>query len=230
MSWFVANSLYFLLAIAVVISAFWVYFFQKDLRIKWYVTIILSLLVAVFGVISAMIFAKIEGAITKNPDGNMSIYGGIFFMPIFCLLGALIFRRSKRTVLDVFTLPIVSVATLARVNCLIKGCCLGLEIPGTNFRWPTREAELVFDIIFLIVIARMTAKKRFKGYNYPIYLISYGTFRFIIQWFRAEGFSVWGALTLSHLWSILSVLSGLVILLLLIRYNKNHTIKIRKKQ
>ena len=229
MDWFVANSLYFLLAIAVVISIFWIYNFQKELRIKWYVTFILSLLVAVFGVISAIIFAKIEGAITKNPDGNMSIYGGIFFMPLFCLLGALIFLRSKRVVLDVFTLPIVSVATLARVNCLIKGCCLGNPIPGTDYLWPTREAELVFDVVFLIVIARMTAKKQFKGYNYPLYLISYGVFRFIIQWFRAEGFSVAGPLTLSHVWSILSVTVGLVILLLLIRYNKtNH--KKRKKQ
>lgn len=230
MDWFLGHILYFLLAIGVVISVFWVYNFQKEFRIKWYANIIVNILIVAVGVATAMLFARLEGAIAGNADGNMSIYGAIFATPLCCLLGTLIFRRDKRATMDVLTLPIVIAATLARVNCLIKGCCLGLEIPGTDFRWPTREAELVFDIIFLIVIARMTAKKRFKGYNYPIYLISYGTFRFIIQWFRAEGFSVWGALTLSHLWSILSVAVGLTLLLLLVRYNKKHSAKKRKKQ
>lgn len=231
MSWFTDHILYFLLAIGVVISVFWVYYFQKELRIKWYANIIINIMIVAVGVASAMLFARLENAIAGSGDGNMSIYGAIFATPACCLLGAILFRRNKRATIDVLTFPIVIAATLARVNCLIKGCCLGLEIPGTNFRWPTREAELVFDVIFLIVIARLTAKKRFKGYNYPIYLISYGAFRFIIQWFRAEGFRVAGSLTLSHVWSILSVTAGLVILLILIQYNKKNQItKKRKKQ
>ncbi|MBQ6153621.1 MAG: prolipoprotein diacylglyceryl transferase [Ruminococcus sp.] len=229
MSWFFDHILYFLLAIGVVISIFWVYNFRKELRIKWYANIIINILIVATGVASAMLFARLENAISGSGDGNMSIYGAIFATPLCCLLGTIVFRRKKRMTMDVLTFPIVIAATLARVNCLIKGCCLGLEIDGTNFRYPTREAELVFDVIFLIVIARMTAKKQFKGYNYPLYLISYGLFRFIIQWFRAEGFCVIGSLTLSHIWSILSVTVGLVILLLLIQYNKkNHSN--RKKQ
>lgn len=214
LSWIQSNILYILLAIAVLFSIVWLFNFYKELQFKWYAVIIIGILIAVFGVISAKLFAAFENWISGTNEGSMSIYGGIFLMPIFCILGALIFRRPIRIVLDVLTVPIISVATLARVNCLIQGCCLGLEIPGTNMRYPTRELELAFDIILIIVLIRMTAKKKFKGINYPIYLLSYGILRFIIQWFREEGFMV-GPLTLSHIWSILSILIGLGFILLL---------------
>lgn len=144
----------------------------------------------------------------------MSIYGAIFFTPLVCILGALFFRRPVKTTLDILTIPIIILAALARTNCLFKGCCLGLEIHGTAMRWPTRELELVLDVVLIIALVRLTAKKQFKGINYPIYLLSYGIFRFIIQWFREPGFMV-GPLTLSHIWSILSILIGLGFILLL---------------
>lgn len=206
--WVQANILYILLAIGVVFSIAWVLNFQKELRIKWYAAIFVCILIAAVGVFSAKLFAVIEGWIADSAPGNMSIYGAIFFTPLVCILGALVFRRPVKTTMDILTIPIVILAALARANCLFNGCCLGLEIPGTVMRYPTRGLELVFDIILIIVLIRLTAKKRFIGTNYPIYLLSYGIFRFIIQWFREPGFMV-GPLTLSHIWSILSILIGL---------------------
>lgn len=214
MAWIQSNILYILLAVGVIFSIAWVLNFQKILKIKWYAAIIVCILIAVVGVISAKLFAAFEGWIAGGAEGSLSIYGAIFLTPLVCMLGALIFRRPVKTTIDILTVPIVILAGLARVNCLIQGCCLGLEIPGTEIRWPAREAELVFDVILIIVLIRLTAKKRFKGINYPIYLVSYGIFRFIIQWFREPGFMV-GPLTLSHIWSIVSIAVGLTLLIVL---------------
>lgn len=221
--------LYTVLAIAGVITFIWLFNFEKELRAKWYAILLMSVAVVALGLLSAIIFAKFENFLSGTNDGNMSIYGGIFLMPIFCAIGALLFRRKVKLVLDVLTLPIVSVATLARVNCLIKGCCLGSFIPGTTTRWPTREIELVYDVIFLIIIARITAKKRFRGYNYPLYLLSYGVLRFIVQWFRDGGFEVIGPLTLSHIWSILSIIAGSLLILLIYKAEKKDDIELKTK-
>lgn len=215
-NWIQSNILYILLGIGVIFSIVWVLNFQKELRIKWYAAIIICILIAATGVISAKLFALLEGWIAGEEPGNMSIYGAIFITPLVCVLGSLIFRRPVKTALDVLTVPIVILALLARVNCLFQGCCLGLEIPGTEIRYPTRGLELAFDVVLIAVLIRLTAKKRFKGTNYPIYLLSYGIFRFIIQWFREPGYMV-GPLTLSHIWSIFSIVIGLCFIILLNR-------------
>lgn len=212
--WIQTNILYILLAIGVIFSIAWVLNFQKELRIRWYAVVIVCILIAATGVVSAVLFAKLEGLVAGQPPGNMSIYGAIFFTPLVCVFGTLIMRRPVKAYSDVLTIPIIILAALARVNCFFKGCCLGSEIPGTAFRYPTREAELVFDVVLIVILIKLTSKKRFTGVNYPIYLLSYGIFRFIIQWFREEGFAV-GPLTLSHIWSIVSITAGLVLIVLL---------------
>lgn len=228
-NWIQSNILYILLAIGVVFSIVWVLNFQKELRIKWYAAIIVCILIAAVGVVSAKLFALIEGWIAGEEPGSMSIYGAIFLTPLACVLGTLIFHRPIKTTLDILTVPIIILAGLARVNCFFHDCCLGLEIPGTNMRYPTRELELVFDVVLIIILIRITAKKRFKGTNYPIYLLSYGIFRFIIQWFREPGFMV-GPLGLSHIWSIVSILIGLCFITILNRTETKPNSKKNKKR
>lgn len=204
-----------MLVLAGIITFLWLMNFKDELKTTWYALPILSIAVILVGVFCVKSFAWLENAISGTSEGNMSIYGGIFFMPVFCVVAALIFRRDIRMVLDIFTLPVVVANTLARVNCLVQGCCRGSVIPGTaGSRWPTREVELVFDVAFLIFLVRITSKKQFKGLNYSLYFLCYGVLRFVLQWFREEGYEVIGPLTLSHLWSILSILVGVTLLLL----------------
>ena len=99
----------------------------------------------------------------------------------------------------------------ARVNCLISGCCLGRLIPGTQYRWPTREAELIFYAVLLPCFIIRSKKTEPAGSLWPIYLTSYGAFRFVTEFFRE---SETGSLFhLSHLWAVLSLLIGISVLL-----------------
>lgn len=206
-----SNILWIILAFATLVSFIWLTLFKKDLRIKWYASLILAVLHTVIGVGCVKIFAILEGLICGVEPGSLSLYGGVFFMPIFYFLGAKLFHRDVKMVFDIFSFPLIFTLLCSRFNCLFNGCCLGLPVGDSGFRWPTREAEIVFYIILLIILDRKIVKRRFDGTVYPIYMIAYGIFRFIAEWFR-ESEHMLGVFHISHLWSILSIVIGAVCL------------------
>lgn len=133
-------------------------------------------------------------------------------MPIIYFLYSVIRKIPISTSFDVFTISLISTLFFARINCLISGCCQGILIGNTNFRVPTRELELLFYLIFIIITADKIYKNKTSGYVYPIYMLSYGIFRFIIEFMReANSHSV---LHIGHIWSIISILVGCIALFL----------------
>ncbi|MBO7666264.1 MAG: prolipoprotein diacylglyceryl transferase [Clostridia bacterium] len=147
-----------------------------------------------------------------NPvsNGAMSLFGAVFFMPVAYWLGAKIFKRDMRIVFDLFTVPLVFTLACARVNCLFAGCCKGLVIPfihSHTVRWPVREAELVFYAVLLAFFVIRTFKSKTNGELYPIYLMAYGVFRFVIEFFR-ESDHILGLFHISHLWAMLALIIG----------------------
>lgn len=204
-------NLILILIAATLVCFFWLTFFKKELRMKWYAALILAVLHTGIGVVCVKSFAAFEGLIGPGEAGNLSLYGGVFFMPIFYYAGAKLFRRDVKTVFDIFSLPLIFTLFCSRFNCLITGCCQGLMIPGTETRWPTREAEIVFYLILLHILGTKAFKKRFDGTIYPIYLLSYGIFRFIVEWFR-ESEHIFGVVHISHIWSVLAAVIGAAIL------------------
>lgn len=201
-----ANKLWVLLSIGAVFNFFWITQFNKKLRINSIVAAVLSILHMVFSVIFVKIFAFIEGV-----PGGMSLYGCFFFLPVLFFLIALLTKRNIADVFDAFTVPTLVIAFFGRANCLFSGCCLGNIIPGTeNVRWPTREAELVLYIVLYIFFRRRVKNVKFRGLMYPIFIMVYGTFRFIVEWLR-EGDSIILIFHISHFWSLLSVFIGGII-------------------
>ena len=131
-------------------------------------------------------------------------------MPLAYWLGAKISKRPPKEVFDVFTPCMVFTVMCARVNCILSGCCRGLPIPGTNgIRFPTREAEIVFYLILLAVLCPRIWKERLQGRAYPVYMMCYGAFRFIIEFFRESDIS--GLFHRAHLWALITLLLGVSI-------------------
>ena len=111
-------------------------------------------------------------------------------------------------VFDIFGVAMIATLFFARINCLIAGCCKGLSIHGLEpARWPTREAELVFYVVFLAIMAPKVFKDKTKGLLYPIYMIAYGVFRFAIEFFRESGGG--RAWHIAHLWAFLAAAIGI---------------------
>ena len=145
--------------------------------------------------------------------GSMSLFGAVFFMPLVFWALAKLSGRSAADVFDVLTVCFVFTLMCARLNCMISGCCLGAYIPIeglTHLRFPTRELELLFYVILLSRLWRKVLSGSARGMIYPIYMISYGIFRFVTETLRVSSRAN-SILHVSHLWALLSLGIGISI-------------------
>ena len=217
--WFAAHSLLTVLAVAALFTVLWLYFNRSRLRMAPAWAVILGLLHVVLGVGCVKAFAMLEAG-SLRAAGAMSLFGAVFFLPPAYWLGARLTKRPVGAVFDVFTVPMVFTLACARVNCLFSGCCLGLPIPGTGLRYPTREAELIFYAVLLVWFFVRTGRHDTGGRLYPVYMAAYGGFRFVVEFFRAS--SAGTLFHLSHLWAALCFLTGLSVWLELQRKAKGN--------
>lgn len=209
--WLDANKLIVLLTIGTLFAFGWLFALRERLHMKWYVAIPIAILHTLIGVLSVKIFAFMETGFALDSLGNMSLFGGVFFMPLVYWAGAKLTKRNLGLVCDLLTPCMIFTVMCARVNCILSGCCFGLPIPGMNgLRWPTREAELVFYLVLLVLLVRKVWRSQTHGEIYPLYMASYGAFRFVVEFFRYQEYSL-GIFHLSHLWAAVSFAIGLSI-------------------
>ena len=199
-----------LLSAGAVFTAVWLVLLRKRLDMPWYAAIPLAILSTVYGVLTAKVFAFLEAGFNTDSFGNMRLFGVVFFMPLAYWLGAKLSKRSYREVFDVLTPCIIFTVMCARINCIVSGCCIGLPIPGMNgVRFPTREAEILFYIILLICLCPRVLKGKYRGQAYPIYMISYGAFRFVEEFFRSADTS--SVFHRAHIWALITLIIGISI-------------------
>ena len=207
MSWLAQHKLLFLLLIAAAFTAYWLWTQRARLRMHAAWAIPLAICHVLIGVSCVKLFAMIEDG-SFSSAGKMSLFGAVFFLPLVYAVGAKLTKRKAGDVFDVFVIAMVFTLACARVNCILSGCCLGRRIPGTDWRYPTRELELVFYAVLLIWFFVKTKKGDTGGQLYPLYMIAYGAFRFVVEFFR-EGRS--SPFHLAHLWALLCLIAGAAI-------------------
>ena len=199
-----------LLTIGAAFTAVWLALLRKRLNLAWYTAILIAIAHTVYGVLTVKAFAFLETGFDKASLGNMSLFGSVFLMPLAYWLGAKLSKRPAQEVFDIFTPCMIFTLMCARVNCILSGCCRGLPIPGGNgARFPTREAEIVFYLILLAALCPRIWKERMQGRAYPVYMMCYGAFRFIIEFFRQSDSA--GLFHRAHLWAMISLLLGVSI-------------------
>ena len=112
-----------------------------------------------------------------------------------------------------------------RLGCFFGGCCYGakadwgLYCAGTYVNGVYDVGDKVvpiqlFEMVFLIVLGVVMAVMYFKfklNYNFGVYAIGYGIWRFGIEFARddARGQFIGTALSPSQFWSIIMVLAGI---------------------
>ena len=199
-----------LLAAGTVFTFVWLILLRKRLNLRWYAATLLAIAHTLYGVFTVKAFAFLETGFDKASLGNMSLFGGMFLMPLAYWFGAKISKRPMREVFDIFTPCMTFTVMCARINCIISGCCVGLPIPGLDgVRFPTREAELIFYVVLLAVICPRIVKGVTGGKAYPVYMMSYGIFRFIIEFFRQAQTD--NLFHMAHMWATLSLIVGISI-------------------
>lgn len=209
LTWLSDHALILLLGCGTLFNVYWLHRCRERLHLRWLSVLLLSVLHTVLGVLSVKVFALFE---TGN-FSNMSLFGGVFFMPLFYWGVAKLAKQKAADVFDVFTICLVFTLMCARLNCIISGCCLGAHIPIeglTHLRFPTRELELLFYVLLLSRLWRKVLSGSARGMIYPIYMISYGIFRFVTETLRFSDRTD-SILHVSHLWALLSLGVGISI-------------------
>lgn len=206
--WLSGHSLLLLLSAGTLFSFLWLMQFRGRLNMKWYAALPIAICHTLVGVVCVKAFAFMETGFNTDSLGNMSLFGGVFFMPLLYLAGAKLTKRKAADVCDAFTGCMILTVMCARVNCILSGCCGGKLLPwSTSLRWPTREAEILFYIVLLLLLGRRILKDETHGTAYPIYMIAYGIFRFAIEWFRSAN-SPLGWIHMGHIWALVSLALG----------------------
>lgn len=209
LTWLSDHALILLLSCGTLFNVYWLHRCRERLHLRWLSVLLLSVLHTVLGVLSVKVFALFE----TGDFSNMSLFGGVFFMPLFYWGVAKLAKQKAADVFDVFTICLVFTLMCARLNCMISGCCLGAHIPIeglTHLRFPTRELELLFYVLLLSRLWRKVLSGSARGMIYPIYMISYGIFRFVTEMLRFSDRTD-SILHVSHLWALLSLGIGISI-------------------
>lgn len=149
--------------------------------------------------------------------GGFVFYGGLIFSLIYTVVLYFFIRKKVSFKFFIELLPGLTLGhSVGRIGCLLAGCCFGIEshsflaipINGVS-RIPVQLFESVaLFIIFLIINKMMKQGKHFIGCSF--YFLSYGVFRFFIEYFRADDIrGHWGVLTTSQWISLIMIFLGI---------------------
>lgn len=181
-------------------------------------------------------------------DAGITAMGGIVggvitFLLAYFFGGKLLFKEKEllrqREQFNIILLvaPIcVSIAhAIGRIGCLFGGCCHGaylgkepvpggIYMEGVEYGWGYYVPVQLYEAIFLFILTAVLSVLYFKRFNitHVVYLISYGVWRFVIEFFRGDSVfegvegvkSIFDILSPSQWQSIIFILVGVAILII----------------
>lgn len=203
------------------------------------VILIIGVCGTAFGIFAATLFQSFYNYIEDPSAGfhlnGMTFIGGLIggvvsFLGVYFLYMYVIRPHTKIKLLTkpmnaklADALPFIPVGiciahAFGRLGCFFAGCCYGMETDawygiacagGPQTVIPTQLFEMIFLILLGAIMAFLYFKNNFN-YNFSVYLISYGIWRFLIEFVRddARGELIAG-ITPSQFWSILMVILGI---------------------
>lgn len=218
------------LIITIIISAFVLYRFRHDLQIGLTAAVILAVVHTMAGVFCVRTFAGLE-SLSSPLNAGMSLFGALFFLPLFYWLGGKLTHRDIALIFDDFCLCVIVALMCVRCSCIVNGCCMGKVIAGTDMRWPTRQIEIAFWAGMLIWFLMKKKRGYVKGSLYPLMLMVYGIFRFFIEFFRDEDAVLFG-FHFGHIWAAVAFVAGSSIYFFLAEasYQKKQRGKLRRSR
>jgi phosphatidylglycerol:prolipoprotein diacylglycerol transferase len=212
--------------------------FSRETTNKLLLLILLSLGFALF---SSWVFDGIFHTIESGEVefGSITFIGGLIGGVIAFLVLLNVFYKSEKphlkTIFNTIITGVVLAHAFGRIGCFFAGCCFGIptdSIFGVVFPYghakdlypsqaiyPTQLFESAFLFILFFTLDKYP---RFKGIQTPVYLISYGVWRFLIEFIRGDDRGVLFVLfetkynvfpTPSQFFSLLMFILGLYLLL-----------------
>ena len=196
---------------------------------------------AVMGV-TAFLFNSLFHSIEQGKlvMGGITWAGGVVgAFPAFVILTHFIIKEERGNEINFFSLLVPGIVlghAFGRIGCFMAGCCfgtitdspLGVVFPVGSLAYdkypntlthdgsfpvlPTQLFEAIFE--FLLFGFMILTKRKFKYNGAEIYLIVYGAFRFILEFWRGDDRGATGlTLSPSQFLSIVLIITGVLIIL-----------------
>ena len=220
-------SMVVMILIGVIAAAvlFFVFLKKNNDKVAYLDLSIAIIATVLFGVIFAILFENIYEAIKYSINGEyphwtwgMTFYGGLFGGVItFILMYRFYYLKNNQPIFK--QILVIAPACIAlghafgRIGCFLSGCCYGIEthtsldvyFPIHNHNYlPTQLYEMTFLFLLAGVLAFLAFKK-ITRYTFIVYMLSYGVFRFIIEFFRGDERGQLMGLSPSQYWCILLI-------------------------
>ena len=207
---------------------------KKQMTAMEILTLVSIILGLVFANVLQNVYDFIQDSHNFSWSWNFTFYGGMIGgVSVFMLGYFMVIRRHFGPCLN-HALRIAPACTatahaFGRIGCFMHGCCygkptdswMGIQFTTTNVKvWPTNLFEAIFLFILSGILFALAMKKLGK-WCFPIYMMSYGVWRFLIEYLRGDyrGSFIPG-LTPSQFWSIILFLGGVAYLVVLIVLQK----------
>ena len=193
---------------------------RKKFGLNFVQTVVLNITLPIIGFAGSKLLYIVENYNQVLDSGNvgMSFFGTVFIIPIIMPLIGKLIGVPARKVLDICIPGGIAVLCCIRINCFIMGCCSGVLVFwfGTRFPLPIQLFEAIGDIWLLIQLLRWEKVSNPGGKNYPLFLVFYGTMRFLLEWLRVRSSSLLG-MSHGHWFSLVAITIGVVALFFLKR-------------
>lgn len=140
------------------------------------------------------------------------ITGGVFFSAVCCSHFG---WKIAWQCLNILTIPLVIAHGIGRLGCFFAGCCHGIPLQSNHIlstlfhSHPTQLYESGF--LLLLGVALFTLRKH-QVSPVPVYLMTYGIFRFFIEFLRADDRGFAYGLSTSQWISLILVVIAVAIL------------------
>ena len=169
--------------------------------------------------------------IFKVWQGGMSFHGGLIGVTIAMILFA---RKTQQNLFQVadFVAPLIPIGLLTgRIGNFINGelwgkvtdSPLGMAVYDPSLqavvhKYPTQLLEALLEgVVLFIILSIYASKPRPSGSVAALFLIGYGSFRFIVEFWRIPdeqlGYLMWDWLTMGQLLSLPMVVIGLAVMI-----------------
>ena len=223
------------------------------------IIIVIGLFAIIIGLLSASLFQAIynfaagkgftfEGmTFIGGLIGGVIAFVGLYFLYVYVInphLKEKSFLKANMNkgiwyLLRIAPISITIAHGFGRIGCLFAGCCHGnvtdewygiynAEVGAKTVPIPLYEAIFLFILSAVMIV--LLFKFKFK-YNMALYLISYGIWRFVIEYFRADyrGDFIPG-LSPSQFWSIIMVIGGIIIFFLYRYFDPKFNKEVEQKE
>ena len=141
-----------------------------------------TLLLLIVGIAGAKLLFFFECGMESF--SGMSFFGAVYLVLVMMPIIGLLFKMPPMDSLDACAPCVAAIVGFQRFGCYCAGCCGGIPMGSSGMLWPTQLMEGFGDMSILVLLMALEQRGKMKRYAYPVFLITYGILRSLIEFVR----------------------------------------------